>query len=404
MKILLRSAIFTYCLLFLPDPLLAADGPPLPVMKSDAIDETQPKADVLRKIIPKSEYFASKRPLPAVSLPPDWDGLKKSPARQKRKAGAKPKKRTPQNVKSPMEKNKDLKASQPLPERKITTKETEETVDKTTLVKSGRFNKTGIATDSPSDQGLLNDLDMKNGGDRPGIIATIPLPIRRADAGNAGLVGGKSAAKVLQKDLPVTPVVLPVPPPLTKWKDAEIASAQQQCKVLLKDVDVTLKPVAPIRKGECGTPAPVRVTAIGKHKGKGVKISPAATLNCNYTAMFAKWVKNKLQPLAKKHFNSRVKMIHNMSSYSCRRRYNGTTTKISEHALANALDIGGLTLANGTVVSVLKHWEDSDEKSEFLKEMHQSACQAFVVVLGPEANEAHKNHFHFDVGRYKVCE
>jgi hypothetical protein len=148
----------------------------------------------------------------------------------------------------------------------------------------------------------------------------------------------------------------------------------------------------------------VRVSAVGRHKGKGLVISPPATLNCDFTARFAKWVQNELQPLAMKHFKSRVKMVHNMASYSCRRRYNAANTKLSEHALANALDIGGMTLANGTVISLLKHWDDSDEKSEFLKEVHQSACDAFVVVLGPESNEAHKNHFHFDAGRYKVCE
>jgi len=54
---------------------------------------------------------------------------------------------------------------------------------------------------------------------------------------------------------------------------------------------------------------------------------------------------------------------------------------------------------------VLKHWpEEALEKSEFLKAAHKTACASFVVVLGPEANEAHKNHFHFDLGRYPVCE
>ena len=124
------------------------------------------------------------------------------------------------------------------------------------------------------------------------------------------------------------------------------------------------------------------------------------------TARLAKWVETKLQPLAIKHLSSRVKMIHNVASYSCRNRYNNPNKKLSEHALANAFDIAGFTLENGQVVSVLKHWpeEEGQEKSAFLKDVHKSACKTFVVVLGPESNEAHKNHFHFDLGRYPVCQ
>ena len=33
----------------------------------------------------------------------------------------------------------------------------------------------------------------------------------------------------------------------------------------------------------------------------------------------------------------------------------------------------------------------------FLRRIHASACQIFGTVLGPEANEAHRNHFHLDM-------
>jgi hypothetical protein len=42
----------------------------------------------------------------------------------------------------------------------------------------------------------------------------------------------------------------------------------------------------------------------------------------------------------------------------------------------------------------------------FLKRLHRGACTVFGTVLGPEANEAHRNHFHFDVKERKhrgVC-
>lgn len=391
MKFLLRSAVFTYALLFLPDPLFAADHPPLPVLKSGDVEPAPPARGVVRKIAPESGFFSSSRPLPAVTLPPDWSGRPDAPT-LKRKAKQPHKTAKPPQIKAPVKKPGEFS---PLPERKQVQEAPIDEADSPVL---SRVEEERQRPDA--------ELDKKRGGSRVGVIARIPLPERRPEITSSILRKDNSPAKVLQPDIEPSPVVMPVPPPLTKWEDNEIAAAQQDCKALLADIEVTLKPVAPIRKGECGTPAPMRVSAVGVAKDKkgGVKIKPAATLNCKFTARFANWVRDELQPLALEHLGARVKTVQNMSSYSCRRRYNGTATKLSEHALANALDIGGMTLTNGVEVSVLKHWDDHAEKSDFLKAVHKSACAAFVVVLGPESNEAHKNHFHFDVGRFKVCE
>jgi len=39
----------------------------------------------------------------------------------------------------------------------------------------------------------------------------------------------------------------------------------------------------------------------------------------------------------------------------------------------------------------------SDGKSAFVRKVHDDACNIFGTVLGPEANDAHKNHFHLDM-------
>jgi len=36
-------------------------------------------------------------------------------------------------------------------------------------------------------------------------------------------------------------------------------------------------------------------------------------------------------------------------------------------------------------------------KQRFLRGAHDSACKIFGTVLGPEANNAHRNHFHLDM-------
>jgi hypothetical protein len=46
-------------------------------------------------------------------------------------------------------------------------------------------------------------------------------------------------------------------------------------------------------------------------------------------------------------------------------------------------------------------------KSQFLRDAHTSACRIFGTSLGPESNEAHRNHFHVDMAarkRTKICE
>jgi hypothetical protein len=46
-------------------------------------------------------------------------------------------------------------------------------------------------------------------------------------------------------------------------------------------------------------------------------------------------------------------------------------------------------------------------RSQFLRQAHAAACKYFGTVLGPEANEAHKNHLHVDLAerqRSNFCE
>ncbi len=49
----------------------------------------------------------------------------------------------------------------------------------------------------------------------------------------------------------------------------------------------------------------------------------------------------------------------------------------------------------------------SDGKMDFLRAAHRTACKVFGTVLGPEANNAHKNHFHVDMAERRgvtICE
>jgi len=111
---------------------------------------------------------------------------------------------------------------------------------------------------------------------------------------------------------------------------------------------------------------------------------------------------------AKKYLGSGLKKTHHAGTYSCRRQRGNTSGAWSEHAFANAWDVTGFELADGRVISISKHWQSDGSKvgkarRKFLKKSRISACQVFNVVLTPDYNAAHKDHFHLDQGPSSSC-
>ncbi len=84
----------------------------------------------------------------------------------------------------------------------------------------------------------------------------------------------------------------------------------------------------------------------------------------------------------------------------------------SRHATADALDVAGLTLANGRRITVLQAWprggsadaaSTSDPAALLVRDAHRGACRFFNGVLGPDYNAAHRDHLHLETGGYEVC-
>ncbi len=258
---------------------------------------------------------------------------------------------------------------------------------------------------------------------------TVPLPRPRP----RGLVSGRTpAASPATPEKPAAPVVATrsgrvqvridelgkerdsfsavylAPKERGRWGRDTVREARRRCEIVLAATNVDAEPLSSIGgpKG-CGIAAPVKVHALG-----AVKLSPAGQFNCTMTAALYKWVTDVVQPAARSRFKQPVVEIREFASYSCRRR--GGVMKgpvrISEHAFGNAIDVAEFRLADGTRISVLKDWGGLsalfNRKAAFLREVHKKACGIFSTVLGPEANKAHRNHFHFDLGRggrYKYC-
>ncbi len=293
-----------------------------------------------------------------------------------------------------------------------------------------------------------------------------------------------------------------------EWLAVEVLAARSACDQILKKLDAVTVPVTPMKKGPCGDAAPVHLVSVGKNPQ--VTFSPPAKVNCNMVKALHKWTTKSLQPLARRYLKSPLIKIEVMSDYSCRNAYGRKKGRLSEHALANALDIGGFVTAKGKRTKLLAHWGPtkrdiaqklaeeekareearkraiaaqeekdkrqnealaeavakdeaaqtkkavstaSDEKKptlavapaklggpkgkkvaaragkkrkrkkrnakeprfspapdnygRFLRQAHISACRIFGTVLGPEANDAHRNHFHVDLAprrRSNYCE
>ncbi len=64
--------------------------------------------------------------------------------------------------------------------------------------------------------------------------------------------------------------------------------------------------------------------------------------------------------------------------------------------------LGGPKQQGDPVQAPLPTVEPLTGKAQFLRAAHRAACGVFGTVLGPEANSAHKNHFHVDMAERKV--
>ena len=192
------------------------------------------------------------------------------------------------------------------------------------------------------------------------------------------------------------------------WDAATVGRARRNCRIVLATLNVDASPISPIGGPQgCGIAAPVLVRSLGI-----ADLRPDAKLNCRFTAALYEWVRNVVQPAARRRFGQPVVAIHQLSHYACRLRGGITRgpVRISEHSFGNAIDIGSFTLANGKTISVLQDWGDFsalfNRKAASLKEVRDGACRYFSTVLSPNYNRAHRNHFHFDLGRggrYRIC-
>jgi hypothetical protein len=139
-----------------------------------------------------------------------------------------------------------------------------------------------------------------------------------------------------------------------------------------------------------------------------VTIQPTATLACPIVSALDRWIADAVQPAAMRWFGAPVAEIKQISAYSCRGMNGDRSSRISEHAFGNALDIAAFTLADGRRISVKNGWRGLPEEQGFLRDVQAAACEQFNTVLAPGSNIYHYDHIHVDLmrrsSRRSICQ
>jgi hypothetical protein len=138
----------------------------------------------------------------------------------------------------------------------------------------------------------------------------------------------------------------------------------------------------------------------------GVRWSSAPVVSCGMALALGRF-ERVLAEVAKAHFGSRVVRIEQLGTYNCRKM--ARFDLVSEHSYANAIDVRSFRLADGRSVSVQRHFKPRGSKrltpeGQFLHSLVRRLYDdgVFSVVLTEYFDPLHRDHFHFDLARYRI--
>jgi hypothetical protein len=153
----------------------------------------------------------------------------------------------------------------------------------------------------------------------------------------------------------------------------------------------------PASAGPCSVDNPVRVTRAE------VPWNQPAVMTCALADRVDRFVAEAAEPLARRYLSTEIVRLDHFGAYSCR-AVEGMAGRWSEHASGRAIDVSGFLMKDGERVSIEHDWHDDGPKGEFLHALAKRACDYFNVVLTPDSDKLHYNHFHLDIGRWRMCQ
>lgn len=185
---------------------------------------------------------------------------------------------------------------------------------------------------------------------------------------------------------------------------AKPAPQPSACRLALTE-DIAIAPSIPDIRGNggCGGEDLVRLEAVVLPDKRRVSVKPAAILRCTMASAVAGWIRSDMAPLAER-LGSTISELDNFDSFECRGRNRIVGAKLSEHGRANALDVRGFKLADGSMISLT----DRTVPRQLRETVLHSVCARFSTVLGPSSDWYHEDHIHLDLmerrGNYRICQ
>ena len=198
---------------------------------------------------------------------------------------------------------------------------------------------------------------------------------------------------------PWAPLIINDPPNLlTRLKLSRLSSDVALCRSVIDQASFRYQWLPDRATGPgCGHFNSMRIEATS------VAVGTPFILSCRSAVALALWEAHVLQPQALAHFGKPVARLQHYGSYACRNVYGRDDSQRSQHATADALDLAAFVLDDGRSVRVLADWAGEGSKAAFLRDIHAGACRFFDVALGPDYNDAHRDHLHLDRGSYRAC-
>lgn len=199
---------------------------------------------------------------------------------------------------------------------------------------------------------------------------------------------------------PVVPLAVSDPvTPLTGWKLERALATPTACFAALGTA-ASYTPQTDLEQSEqCHIRGRLDLRGVA-----GAKL-PTLDTKCAIALRTAMWVEHDLQPLAQELFGSDLAQVDHIGSYNCRRMRtsNGGSERWSTHATADAIDIAGFRMTDGTRLRLIDDWDDAGPRGAFLKRARDTACGWFRVTLSPDYNRLHADHFHLQSRGWGLC-
>lgn len=188
--------------------------------------------------------------------------------------------------------------------------------------------------------------------------------------------------------------------PLTRWKLRQALADPAVCIEVLEEVaDIAVRPPVSTTNDACHISAPVDLHRLGSVRMSGVQT------DCPTALRLAMWEHHELQPIARRQLGTELAVLDDIGSFNCRaiRTSSGQTQRWSSHATASAIDITGFQFEDGTRISLINDWDDSDNAAAFLRAVRDGACRWFPLTLSPDYNDLHADHFHLQATGWGLC-